>query len=295
MSESNAASRPASAPLAVHVAGVPLDRDGSPVQGSFVQLDGHDAYRIDHVDGLDPFFVTVVSDVDHWLFASSTGGLTAGRGVPERALFPYETVDRIHDAQDRTGSKTVLLVERDRRWELWEPFSTRYAGMHAVRRSLTKTLQGDRLQYREVNDDLGLSVAVTWSTSERYGFVKTTEVRNHRDQKARVRVLDGVQNLMPYGVSRDLQETRSVLANAYKKNELVPGTTLGSVHLERDPRGPRRAQRSAQGHDRVVGRDRARRRPALDAPARPLPRGPSRSRPRPPSRPSGGPTSSPAP
>ena len=233
MSESTAEPHPA--PLAVHVGGVPLHQDGSPVEGSFVRLDGHDAYRIDHVDGLDPFFVTVVSDVDHWLFASSTGALTAGRGVPERALFPYETVDRIHDAQDRTGSKTVLLVGQGDRWELWEPFSPRYDGLHAVRRSLTKTLQGDRLQYREVNDDLGLSVAVTWSTSERYGFVKTTRVRNHGDREARVRVLDGVQNLMPYGVSRDLQETRSVLANAYKKNELVPGTTLGLFTLSAIP------------------------------------------------------------
>ena len=228
--------RQSHAPLAVHVAEVPLRQDGSPVDGSFVELDGRDAYRVDHVDGLDPFFVTVVSDADHWLFASSTGALTAGRGVPERALFPYKTVDRIHDAQDRTGSKTVLLVDRGGgQWELWEPFSPRYAGLQAVRRSLTKTLQGDRLEYREVNDDLGLSVSVTWSTSERYGFVKATEVRNTGDGEARVRVLDGVQNLMPYGVSRELQESRSVLANAYKKNELVPGTTLALFTLSAIP------------------------------------------------------------
>ena len=113
------------------VGSAPVHPDTGTVAGSFVEMDGHPAYRIDHVDGMAPFFVTVVSDADHWLFASSTGGLTAGRCSPDHALFPYETVDRIHDAQDRTGSKTLLLVSRSGEGDgapqaaLWEPFSDR--------------------------------------------------------------------------------------------------------------------------------------------------------------------------
>ena len=42
-------------------------------------------------DELPPFFMTIVSSSDHWLFVSSAGGLTAGRVNVEHSLFPYET------------------------------------------------------------------------------------------------------------------------------------------------------------------------------------------------------------
>ncbi|WP_412063058.1 hypothetical protein [Rubrivirga sp. IMCC45206] len=219
----------------VMVGDTPLHAAGADPAGSFAEIDGQPAYRIDGVDRMAPFFVTVVSASDHWLFASSTGPLSAGRGTPDRALFPYETVDRIHDARDTTGGKTLLLVEQPDGLALWEPFSDRHAGAYAIRRSLSKTLRGDVLQFEEVNDDLGLAVTVTWSTSRRFGFVRRTRVVNDGPRAAAVRVLDGVQNVMPYGVSRDLQATRSVLADAYKKAERVPGTSLGLMTLSAIP------------------------------------------------------------
>ena len=113
------------------VAAAPLHWNAAPVAGAVVDLDGEAAYRIENVDRMDPFFVTVVSAADHWLFASSTGALSAGRRSPDHALFPYETVDKIHDAQGRTGGKTLLLVSRERRGA---------AALGAVLRSLRGTL-----------------------------------------------------------------------------------------------------------------------------------------------------------
>ena len=68
------------------------------VSGEFVTLGKERFYAIHNVDKMPPFFISVVSSSDHWLFVSSTGGLTAGRVSPEQALFPYITVDKIHDS-----------------------------------------------------------------------------------------------------------------------------------------------------------------------------------------------------
>ncbi|MEM1043732.1 MAG: hypothetical protein AAGI91_14030 [Bacteroidota bacterium] len=230
------------APASVYVGSARLRTDAHPVTGDIAEIDGDRYYRIANADQMPPFFVSVVSDADHWLFVSSRGGVSAGRVSPERALFPYVTVDRIHDASGSTGSATLLLAQRPgdgsngaARTMLWEPFSDRYAGLYDLRRALYKNLRGDRLRFEEVNHDLGLTFVYTWCTSERFGFVKRSELRNHGAGAARVRVLDGVRNLMPYGVSRDLQETRSNLADAYKKNERVPGTTLGLFTLSAQP------------------------------------------------------------
>ncbi len=236
---------PEARPEPVWMGEAEMQHNGEPIAGTFVTIDGVESYRIDNVDLLPPFFVSVVSDADHWLFASSTGALSAGRHSPDHPLFPYETVDRIHDAQDRTGSKTLLLVTPEAGSDtasgeraaprLWEPFSRRYEGVYRIRRSLTKSLQGDRLRYEEANDDLGLTFAVTWCTSERFGFVKQSELVNHASSGASVRVLDGLQNLMPYGISREMQAVRSVLTDAYKKSERVDGTTLGLFMLSAIP------------------------------------------------------------
>ena len=74
--------------------------------GGYVDLAGERFFRISNVDAMPPFLMSLASDSDHWLFISSTGALTAGRGNPDRALFPYTTDDRIHDARDRVGGKT---------------------------------------------------------------------------------------------------------------------------------------------------------------------------------------------
>ncbi|MGI9238507.1 MAG: hypothetical protein ACR2QZ_13995, partial [Woeseiaceae bacterium] len=76
------------------------------VSGEFLDIDGERFYAIRNVNKMEPFFISVISDTDHWLFISSTGGLTAGRVSPETALFPYVTVDKIHESTTHTGSKT---------------------------------------------------------------------------------------------------------------------------------------------------------------------------------------------
>ena len=57
-----------------------------PVAGRFV--DDGAAYRIDGVEGMAPFLMSIVSASDHWLFLSSQGGLTAGRAVARDANGP---------------------------------------------------------------------------------------------------------------------------------------------------------------------------------------------------------------
>src|SRR6516164_8928563 len=95
------------------------------VHGQRVALWGEDFYKIAHYDSLRPFFMSLVSPGDHWMFISSTGGLTAGRRNPDLALFPYYTDDKIHDGAEFTGSKTVIRARRGGRSLLWEPFSDR--------------------------------------------------------------------------------------------------------------------------------------------------------------------------
>jgi len=201
------------------------------VEGEYVTLLGETFYKIHHFDALEPFFITVVSSSDHWMFISSRGGLTAGRVSAEKALFPYSTVDKLIDNRESTGNKAILLVRRGNRTHLWEPFSERSPGFYCLERSLYKNIEGTALVFEETNLDLGLMYRYAWRTSDRYGFVKTTWLANTLDAKCQVELVDGLQNILPANVTSASQQTFSCLLDAYKRSELEPGAGLGIFTL----------------------------------------------------------------
>jgi hypothetical protein len=198
-------------------------------------VDGARFFRVSNFDQMPPFFMTMVSDSDHWLFLSTTGGLTAGRGTPDRALFPYYTDDRIHDAGETTGSETLLRVRRGSETHLWEPFSSRQEGVYRTVRNLDKSVFGNAIRFEEVNRDLGITFRYTWMASERHGFVRSAQVENTGSTAAAVEVLDGIHNVLPSGVGQRFQMEFSTLVDGYKRTERVAGAPLALFRLSSIP------------------------------------------------------------
>ncbi len=201
------------------------------VQISQVQIEGEPYFKISNSDLMRPFFMSIVSNSNHWMFIASNGGLSAGRKDSENALFPYYTDDKITEAAETTGSKTILLVHKAGKVQRWEPFSEKFDGMYTITRNLLKSAYGNKIVFEEVNHDLALTFRYKWSTSDTYGFVKESTLINEADEKTKVSVLDGIQNILPYGVPSDLQMRSSNLVDAYKKNELEKETSLGIFSL----------------------------------------------------------------
>jgi hypothetical protein len=206
-------------------------RAGDCVSGEFVTFSGERYYAIRNVDRMAPFFISVISSADHWLFVSSTGGLTAGRVSPETALFPYIPVDRVHESIPHTGPKTIVRVQADGQRQLWEPFNRECESGFKVSRHLYKNMLGNKLCFEEFNHDLKLAFRYTWMTSDRFGFVRHCELANTGNRPIRVEVLDGLQNILPAGTPRLAQTNTSNLVDAYKWTELDAATGLGVFTL----------------------------------------------------------------
>ncbi|RMG74826.1 MAG: hypothetical protein D6722_01925 [Bacteroidetes bacterium] len=219
----------------VYAGAAPLHQDRPHIQGEFVEIDGAPFFCIRHYDQMPPFLMSIVSAYDHWMFLSSTGGLTAGRKEADQALFPYYTDDKLHDGAEQTGSKTILLVEKAGKTYLWEPFSSRYAGAYQVARSLYKHKFGHQVMFEEENVDLGLTFSYAWKSGDRFGWVREASLRHTGTEAVQVRLLDGVQNLLPPSVGSAMQNERSNLMDAYKKSELLPESGLGLFALSAIP------------------------------------------------------------
>ena len=173
---------------------------------SRVRLEGENYFKISNADAIRPFFMSIVSDSNHWMFISSNGGLTAGRKDSENALFPYYTDDKITESAEITGSKSIFRIHKDGQHHLWEPFSSRFDGVYNVTRNLYKNATGNKVIFEEINQELGLTFRYQWNSSNRFGFVKRSTLVNNTQSAIEITVLDGIQNIMTYGVSSALQK-----------------------------------------------------------------------------------------
>ena len=194
---------------------------------SQVQIAGESYFKISNSDAMRPFFMSIVSDSDHWLFISSNGGLSAGRRNAEYALFPYYTDDKISESFEITGSKTIFLIKQNDGSQLWEPFSDRYVGRYKLSRNLYKNVYGNCIIFEELNHDLNLTFRYQWNSSDTFGFVKQSTLINNSDSELSIAVLDGIQNIVPAGVASNQQNAISNLVDAYKKSELEKELGLG--------------------------------------------------------------------
>ncbi len=215
----------------IHVGDTVLQQVTQHVDGEYVSILGDIFYKIKNYDGMPPFFMSIVSSSDHWMFISSTGGLTAGRVSAEQALFPYYTDDKITENFENTGNKTIMLIIRGDQTSLWEPLSDRYRGAYQVERNIYKNITGTGILFEEINHTLNVVYSYAWRTSDQFGFVKTTWLRNIGDAACEVDVVDGIQNILPANVTSQTQNIFSPLLDAYKRAELDPETGLAIFAL----------------------------------------------------------------
>ena len=205
--------------------------EANEVKGEQLTIGGESYYKISNVNEMRPFFMSIVSNSNHWMFISSTGGLTAGRKDSNNALFPYYTDDKITESAEITGSKTIIQVHKNNKTYLWEPFSNRYTGVYKINRNLYKNSYGNKVIFEEINHDLGVTYKYEWCSSNAYGFVKKSNIVNNTNKTLKVTILDGIQNILPYGLASDFQNSSSNLVDAYKKSELEEEVGLGIFAL----------------------------------------------------------------
>lgn len=201
--------------------------------GEFIRRNNEDFYVIKNVDQMPQFFISLVSDQDHWLFAGSHGGITAGRVSPETALFSYACVDKIYDTALSSGPRTFIRSQDKKSgsaWH-WEPFNYEQNGKYKVTRNIYKNTLGNILVFEECNHDLNLAFEYQWSFSDEFGICRHAKVINLAEAPAEIEILDGLVNVLPAGTPRFTQTVSSNLVDAYKWTELDPKVGLAKFSL----------------------------------------------------------------
>ena len=219
----------------IYIGDTPVKYSDENVQGETTLINGQHYYKISNYHQMPPFFMSIVSNSDLWMFLSSNGALTAGRTNPDHALFPYYTDDRIHDSHDITGNKTIVFVRKSDKIYLWEPFSSNCHGVYQIDRDIYKNILGNHVIFEETNRDLNITFRYGWNNCDEYGFIKKSQIINNNKEPVEINVCDGLQNILPSGIDKRFQLEYSTLADGYKKSELFPETNIGLYMLSSIP------------------------------------------------------------
>jgi len=219
----------------IYIGDTPVKYSDENVQGETTLINGQHYYKISNYHQMPPFFMSIVSNSDLWMFLSSNGALTAGRTNPDHALFPYYTDDRIHDSHDITGNKTIVFVRKSDKIYLWEPFSSNCHGVYQIDRDIYKNILGNHVIFEETNRDMNITFRYGWNNCDEYGFIKKSQIINNNKEPVEINVCDGLQNILPSGIDKRFQLEYSTLADGYKKSELFPETNIGLYMLSSIP------------------------------------------------------------
>ena len=219
----------------IYIGNTILKVNPSEVTGHIVEIEDEKYYRIMNYHLIPDFFITIASGSDHWMYISSNGSLSAGRKNRDNALFPYYTVDKIHDYRDKTGSKTVCLVSKNNRTYLWEPFNYDFEKFYRIERNLYKSIYGNKIIFEEQNLDLEVNFRYGWYNSEKFGWIKKSILSTTGETVVKINILDGIRHILPYGIDFAFQNEYSNLLEAYRRNELLPKSKLGLYVLSSIP------------------------------------------------------------
>jgi hypothetical protein len=220
---------------AIFLGSTKLNLETADVSGEFVDMDGEKFYKLSNLNQMPDFLMSIVSHSDHWMFISSSGSLTAGRKNRDNALFPYYSSDKIDDYKNITGSKTWFLITINDKTFIWEPFTDESEKTYHIERNLYKSVIGNKIIFEEINRDLFTKFSYAWFNSERFGFVRKSNLEYFGEKPVTIEVLDGIRNILPHGVDYTFQNEFSNLLDAYKKNELLKESGLGLFMLSSIP------------------------------------------------------------
>lgn len=199
-------------------------------------IDKSPEYKIENIDEMDPFLMSITSSDNHWMFISSNGALTAGREKADHALFPYITDNLIHSSLNTTGPSTNIGLEVDGKTIAWRPFDVnKNEGAH---RNLYKDAVGDTVLFEEELHPFALTFKRQWFTSKEFGFIMRVSIKNYSNKAVSMIIEDGLKNIIPSGLDVQTQQSLSNLSNAYKHSEILDNTgiavySLGSLIMDR--------------------------------------------------------------
>ncbi|WP_371825485.1 cellobiose phosphorylase [Pontibacillus sp. ALD_SL1] len=176
----------------------------SMMEGITYGFDELNRFEVAQYDKAKPFssFLPGIAGLDGipmWAFYVNRGQGICSFGIQDKdtPIMEFSPASIAYKNVTNTGFRTFIKCDG----EVYEPFSPR-AGMDTVERKMT--VEANELQIQEVHNGHGIQVNVVYFTMPGEDFaalVRRVEIVNLRPEKRDIEVIDGLPEILPYGVT----------------------------------------------------------------------------------------------
>ena len=186
-----------------------------------------DRFVIDQYNDLVPFAsflpgIAGVSGRPAWAFYINRGQAIASFGVRNKdgAFLEFFPADKAYQLTPSRGFRTFLKINAGGQIQTHEPFQ-RGAGPEVKQRLY---ISADEVGVEEINPQLGFSIRADMFTlpeASVAGLVRRVEVTNTSAQPKKIEIVDGLPQVLPYGMNQWILKFMSRTSEAFMRVEGV--------------------------------------------------------------------------
>jgi hypothetical protein len=191
------------------------------IQKTSLQADGFHMAEFNSARPFSSFLpgIAGASGKPMWVFYTNRGQCISSFGVRDKngAMLEFHAANKAYALTPLLGFRTFIKLESDRGAVLYEPFQMPGA---LPRPGVTQTLivRPEELEIQEVNTALGLRVRVVYFTlpyENLPALVRRVSVENIGADPVRATVIDGLPQIVPFGLEEKLLKAMSRTMEAF--------------------------------------------------------------------------------
>jgi len=173
-----------------------------------------------------------------WVFYvnRNQGIIGFGTNNKNHAISEFFPANRAWHLVSSLGFRTFLRIVKDKKIIFYEPFNPGYINIK-FELSNRMFINSWGLKIEETNFSLGLKTEVEFFTipNDKYaGLARIVSITNLKNQPLNIHLLDGLPQIIPYGISNLFLKKLSRTIEAWMKAELIKGN-VASYKIDIDP------------------------------------------------------------
>lgn len=160
-----------------------------------------------------------IKGVPMWVFYVNRGQAIASFGIEnkDKAIMEFRPADQSYGSTDLKGFRTFMKINE----EYYEAFSSTNSSEQTKREML---IDKNTLVLTETNKSFGIEAKITYFTlpeEEFSALVRVVEIKNIGNKKLNIELVDGLPEILPFGISNNLYKDMGFTARAWMETTNV--------------------------------------------------------------------------
>jgi len=187
-------------------------------------LDSNGRFIVENYNKSNPFCnffpgIAGLWGIPMWVFYANRGQCIASFGIEskDKSIMEFHPANKAYRLTSLNGFRTFIKTTHNHKNVLWEPFQENLSnGTFKTKHHMA--ISSHDLTIEETNMTLGLKIQINYFTMPKEPFaalVRNVKIQNIGRKRRSIQLIDGMPNIVPYGLTYPLQKDISRTVEAW--------------------------------------------------------------------------------